>query len=56
MELLDLLDEQAEGGIAVTVDWYCDPDDDITREFAEDIAADIEAVTVTLHDLDADEG
>lgn len=56
MELLDLLDEQAEGGIAVTVDWYCDPDDDITREFAEDIAADIEAITVTLHDLDADEG
>ena len=41
MELLELLDEAAGAGIRITVNWFCDPDDDITREFAEDIAADV---------------
>lgn len=51
MELLDLLDDAAERGIAITVEWYCDPDDDITREFAEDIAAEVNRVAVSILDL-----
>ena len=53
MELLDLLDDAAEQGATVTVEWFCDPDDDITREFAEDIAAEVSHAAVTILDLDA---
>ena len=54
MELLEQLDEAASGGTTVTIDWYCDPDDDITREFAEDIASDVSSAKVTILDLDAE--
>ena len=54
MELLEQLDEAAGSGSAVTIDWYCDPDDDITREFAEDIASDVSSAKVTIRDLDAE--
>ncbi|MGC6454666.1 MAG: DUF1987 domain-containing protein [Candidatus Puniceispirillaceae bacterium] len=54
MELLEQLDEAAGNGRTVTIDWYCDPDDDITREFAEDIASDVSSAKVTILDLDAD--
>ena len=54
MELLELLDDAADRGTTVKVDWYCDPDDDITREFAEDIAADVSHASVTILDLDAE--
>ncbi len=59
--LMSWLDTQAETnskdtnsketGPTITVDWYCDVDDDIAREFAEDIAADATAMRVNLHDL-----
>ena len=48
MEILDQLDEQASAEFPVNVDWYCDPDDDITREFAEDISEDLNAVSFTI--------
>ena len=51
MELLELLDEAAGAGILITVNWFCDPDDDITREFAEDIAADVANTKVVIYDL-----
>ena len=54
MELLELLDDAAERGATVKVDWFCDPDDDITREFAEDIAAEVSHAAVAILDLDAD--
>ena len=54
MELLEQLDEAAGSGTAVTIDWYCDPDDDITREFAEDIASDVSNAKVTILDLNAE--
>ena len=54
MELLEQLDEAAGAGSTVTIDWYCDPDDDITREFAEDIASDVSSAKVTIRDLDAE--
>ena len=56
MELMDRLDSAARDGVKITIDWYCDPDDDITQEFAEDIGADIADATLTLHDLDKDDG
>ena len=55
MELLDLLDAAAERGATITVEWFCDPDDDITREFAEDIAAEVSHASVSIRDLDADQ-
>lgn len=54
MELLEQLDEAAGNGVQITIDWYCDPDDDITREFAEDIASDVSNTKVSILDLDAD--
>ncbi len=51
MELLDLLDDAAKDGRAVSVDWFCDADDDITREFAQDISSDVAHITVTIADL-----
>ena len=54
MELLELLDDAAAKGAKVRVSWYCDPDDDITREFAEDIAADVSNASVTILDLDVE--
>ena len=54
MELLEQLDEAAGNGAEITIDWYCDPDDDITREFAEDIAANVSNAKVSILDLDAD--
>ena len=55
MELLDLLDAAATRGVTIAVEWYCDPDDDITREFAEDIAAEVDNATVSILDLDVDQ-
>ena len=55
MELLDILDDAAEGGATVTVQWFCDPDDDITREFAEDIAAEVSHAAVSILDLDVEQ-
>lgn len=56
MELMDQLDAVASSGTDVIINWYCDPDDDITQEFAEDIGADITAAKLTLYDLDKDDG
>ena len=55
MELLDALDAEASEARAITVSWFCDPDDDITREFAEDISADVEHLSLTILDLDSDQ-
>ncbi len=52
MELLDLLDNAAGQGRQVSVQWYCDAEDDITREFAQDISSDVTNVTVTICDLE----
>jgi hypothetical protein len=54
MELIDQLEDAAKKEIEVKVSWYCDPDDDIIREFAEDIALDAQAASVQILDLDGD--
>lgn len=55
MELLDAIDEAAQGNFNAELNWYCDPDDDITQEFVEDIAADLGAVKLQILDLDPDD-
>ena len=50
MEIMDQMDEKAQSGTAISVKWYCDPDDDITREFAEDISEDLDAIDFTIID------
>ena len=55
MELLDAIDEAAQGNFNAELNWYCDPDDDITQEFVEDIAADLGAVKLQILDLDSDD-
>jgi len=54
MELLDLMDSSAAAGATVSVKWFCDGDDDITREFAEDISADIEHISINIFELTRD--
>ena len=39
-------------GEADHVDWFCDTDDDITREFAQDISSDVTHITVEIRDLE----
>ena len=46
--LLDIMDSHAANGAKVTVRWFCDDDDDITREFAEDLAADLESLAISI--------
>lgn len=53
MEFLDMLDSEAEKGRQITIAWYCDPDDDITREFAEDISADVDNISVDIMELES---
>ena len=55
MEMLDLLDDAASTGRAISVDWYCDADDDITREFAQDISSDVTHIEVMIKDLEPDD-
>lgn len=50
MEIMTTLGHAAENGHRISVNWFCDPDDDIMREFAEDIFEDIEAITVEIID------
>ena len=51
MEMLDNLDSEAASGRKIDVNWHCDPDDDITREFAQDISSDATHIQVTICDL-----
>ena len=55
MELLDVLDAEAASTRKINVSWFCDPDDDITREFAEDISADVENLLLSILDLDSEQ-
>ena len=48
MEIMDQMDEKAATGLAVDVKWYCDPDDEITKEFAEDICEDLSHLNFTI--------
>ena len=52
MELLDILDNAASTGRAIMVAWYCDPDDDITREFAQDISSEVTHISVQILELE----
>ena len=48
MEIMDQMDEKAGAGLNVDVQWYCDPDDEITKEFAEDICEDLEHINFSI--------
>ena len=50
MEIMDQMDEKADADLAVSVAWYCDPDDEITREFAEDISEDLSHINFSIID------
>lgn len=49
-EIMDQLEERANTDFPVNVNWHCDPDDDITREFAEDISVDMKSVQFAIMD------
>ena len=53
-ELLDSLEGHAANGASITVKWFCDHDDDITREFAEDTAMDMEHLKIIIADMTRD--
>jgi len=50
-ELCDLFDARAADGANIQIIWFCDDDDDITREFAEDLDIDLEHVQITIAKL-----
>ncbi|HYG88619.1 MAG TPA: DUF1987 domain-containing protein [Azospirillum sp.] len=50
MTIFQLLEEAARQGRPVTVDWYCDPDDETMREFGEDFSEDLEHVTFSVRE------
>jgi len=53
-ELLDIMDSHAAKGASITIRWFCDHDDDVTREFAEDVAMEMENLTIAVIDLNHD--
>ena len=55
MELLDMLDNKASDNQPISVAWHCDPDDDITREFATDISSDVQHISVEILDMAPDD-
>ena len=48
MGLFDTLEETAENGVAVTVNWYYDEEDDTMEELGEEFAEDIEAAVFNM--------
>jgi hypothetical protein len=42
MGLFDMLEESAEGGLSVTVNWHFDEEDDTMEELGEEFAEDLE--------------
>ena len=54
IELLDVMEDHAANGASITIKWFCDHDDDITREFAEDVAMDMEHLNVIIADMTRD--
>jgi hypothetical protein len=47
--MFDALNAAAERGLAVTMHWHCDEDDDTIMEFGEDLHADFPAIGFVLH-------
>ena len=50
MEIMDQMDEKSQRGCRVDVAWYCDPDDEVAHEFAEDISEDLTHTSFTIVD------
>ncbi|GAA0783185.1 DUF1987 domain-containing protein [Roseibium denhamense] len=48
MNLFQMLEEAAEGGHSIVINWYYDPDDDMMEEMGEDFAEDFEHATFNL--------
>jgi len=52
MRLFELLEETAQRGVAVTVNWSFDADDDNMEELGEEFGEDLEAAAFNLQTLD----
>jgi hypothetical protein len=48
MNLFQMLEEAAEDGKTITINWYFDPEDDMMEEMGEDFAEDFEHATFNL--------
>ncbi len=48
MGLFDMLEEIAEGGLAVTVNWHFDEEDDTMEELGEEFAEDLESASFNM--------
>lgn len=48
MNMFQLLDQAAEGGARIEVNWFYAPDDETMQEFGEDFSEDLEHVTFNL--------
>jgi hypothetical protein len=48
MELMDSLEQRSADGSKIAVRWFHDEDDDVTKEFVEDIAADYQHLDLVL--------
>jgi len=48
MELMDSLEQRSADGAKIEVRWFHDEDDDVTKEFVEDIAADYRNLDLVL--------
>ena len=54
IHLFDILEDAAERGIAVTVNWLFDEDDDTRRTWGEEFAEDLEAVQFYMQSIAGD--
>ena len=53
MGLFDTLEETAEGGVSVTVNWHYDAEDDTMEELGEEFAEDLEAATFNMRKFES---
>lgn len=48
MNMFQMLDNSAKGGIRIVVNWFFAPEDETMKEFGEDFSEDLEHVTFNL--------
>ena len=53
MGLFDTLEETADSGTSVTVNWFYDVDDDTMEELGEEFGEDLEAATFNMRKLES---
>ena len=53
MDIFDILEKEASSGRGITINWICDPENEIIMEFGEDFQEELNAVQFNLIEKEA---